>query len=51
LNRNYRPYTDLPLEEEVLFEILMDSKKRELELTLLKIPDSKEIILYSKAKK
>jgi hypothetical protein len=44
-------YKNLPLEEEVLTEILMDAKKRELEIALSKIPDTNDVILWSKNKR
>jgi len=32
--RENKTYRDLPIEEDVLIEILMDSKKKELEIAL-----------------
>jgi len=40
----------LPIKEDVLIEILMDAKKKELEIALSKIPDTSDIILWSKNK-
>jgi len=39
------------LEEEMLTEILMEAKKRELEMALAKIPDTNDVILWSKNKR
>ena len=44
-------YKGLQLDEEAITEVLMDAKKRELEIALSKIPDTHEIILWSKNKK
>lgn len=48
--RDSKTYKDLPIKEDVLIEILMDAKKKELEIALSKIPDSQDIILWSKNK-
>jgi hypothetical protein len=44
-------YKDFPLEEDVLTEILMDSKKKEVEMALSKIPDNNDVILWNKNKR
>jgi hypothetical protein len=48
--KDSKTYKDLPIKEDVLIEILMDAKKKELEIALSKIPDSADIILWSKNK-
>jgi len=35
--KDNRAYRDLPIDEDVLIEILMDSKKKELEIALEKV--------------
>lgn len=46
-----KSYKNLPLDEEVLIEILTDAKKKELEIALQNIPNSNEVILHAKSKK
>jgi hypothetical protein len=50
-NKDNRSYRDLPIEEDVLIEILMAAKKKELEIALVRMPDSNDPILWSKPKK
>ena len=48
--RENKTYRDLPIEEDVLIEILMDSKKKELEIALSKIPDDLDYLIQQKPK-
>jgi len=49
-SKDSKIYKDLPIDEDILIEILMDSKKKELEIALSKIPDSDDPILFAKSK-
>jgi hypothetical protein len=49
-SKDNKSYRDLPLEENVLIEILMDAKKKELEIALSKISSTNETLIWSRAK-
>jgi hypothetical protein len=46
-----KSYKNLPLDEDVLIQILADAKSKELEIALQKFPNSNDIILWAKPKK
>ena len=49
-SKDNKSYKDLPIDEDVLIEILMDAKKKELEIALSKIPCSTETLIWSRPK-
>jgi len=48
--KDNKSYKDLPIDEDVLIEILMDAKKKELEIALSKIPNYHETLIWSRPK-